>query len=459
MTPLATEGVRNADSMQKTRCQTPLSPSEINNLIEALHQGVTPATGCTEPIALAYAAARAKRALGSDAKQLDSLHIDARVSPNIMKNGMAVMVPGTGRPGLEIAAAVGALAGNPDAGLAVLADVSEDAAEKARHLVDSGAVELTVADVDDDLYAETVLHLDGHHARACIAGDHTNVFLVSRDDEVLESKERPAAGHVPPTAALLQGLSLAKIYDFATTVDIERIEFITEAERLNSALVDAGRDGSYGIGEGAAILGSIDRGMASDDLCTRMTAYTAAASDARMGGAPFAGNDQQWIRQPRHRRHRPSHCRGGLRRCRPRTARARPGPLSRRRALRPAGLPVLSAFCAATTAAMGAAAGICLVLDGSYSAVERAVASMTGDVVGMVCDGAGCSCALKVSASANAAGRAALLSLAGRRVPGTNGLVHDDVDAAIRGIGRLGTEGMKQTDPEILSLMMAKQTV
>lgn len=173
---------------------------------------------------------------------------------------------------------MGALAGNPDAGLAVLADVSEDAAEKARHLVDSGAVELTVADVDDDLYAETVLHLDGHHARACIAGDHTNVFLVSRDDEALESKERPAAGHVPPTAALLQGLSLAKIYDFATTVDIERIEFITEAERLNSALVDAGRDGSYGIGEGAAILGSIDRGMASDDLCTRMTAYTAAAS-------------------------------------------------------------------------------------------------------------------------------------------------------------------------------------
>ena len=335
MTPLATEGVRNADSMQKTRCQTPLSPSEINNLIEALHQGVTPATGCTEPIALAYAAARAKRALGSDAKQLDSLHIDARVSPNIMKNGMAVMVPGTGRPGLEIAAAVGALAGNPDAGLAVLADVSEDAAEKARHLVDSGVVELTVADVDDDLYAETVLHLDGHHARACIAGDHTNVFLVSRDDEVLESKERPAAGHVPPTAALLQGLSLAKIYDFATTVDIELIEFITEAERLNNALVDAGRDGSYGIGEGAAILGSIDRGMASDDLCTRMTAYTAAASDARMGGAPFAGNDQQWIRQPRHRRHRPSHCRRGLRRCRPRTARTRPGPLSRRRPLRP----------------------------------------------------------------------------------------------------------------------------
>ena len=459
MTPLATEGVRNADSMQKTRCQTPLSPSEINNLIEALHQGVTPATGCTEPIALAYAAARAKRALGSDAKQLDSLHIDARVSPNIMKNGMAVMVPGTGRPGLEIAAAVGALAGNPDAGLAVLADVSEDAAEKARHLVDSGAVELTVADADDDLYAETVLHLDGHHARACIAGDHTNVFLVSRDDEVLESKERPAAGHVPPTAALLQGLSLAKIYDFATTVDIERIEFITEAERLNSALVDAGRDGSYGIGEGAAILGSIDRGMASDDLCTRMTAYTAAASDARMGGAPLpamtnSGSGNQ-----------------GIVATVPVTVAADYAGVDHERRVRAlalshavalyahAGLPVLSAFCAATTAAMGAAAGICLVLDGSYSAVERAVASMTGDVVGMVCDGAGCSCALKVSASANAAGRAALLSLAGRRVPGTNGLVHDDVDAAIRGIGRLGTEGMKQTDPEILSLMMAKQTV
>ena len=84
--------------MQKTRCQTPLSPSEINNLIEALHQGVTPATGCTEPIALAYAAARAKRALGSDAKQLDSLHIDARVSPNIMKNGRPSWSPAPDGP-------------------------------------------------------------------------------------------------------------------------------------------------------------------------------------------------------------------------------------------------------------------------------------------------------------------------------------------------------------------------
>lgn len=121
-----------------------------------------------------------------------------------------------------------------------------------------------------------------------------------------------------------------------------------------------------------------------------------------------------------------------------------------------AGLPVLSAFCAAATAAMGAAAGVCFVLDGSYESIERAVASMAGDTVGMVCDGAGCSCALKVAASVNAAGRAVTLSLAGRRVPGTNGLVHDDVDAGLRSIGRLVTRGMKETDSEILSIMMAK---
>ena len=163
-------------------------------------------------------------------------------------------------------------------------------------------------------------------------------------------------------------------------MDIERIEFITEAERLNSALVDAGRDGSYGIGEGAAILGSIDRGMASDDLCTRMTAYTAAASDARMGGAPLpamtnSGSGNQ-----------------GIVATVPVTVAADYAGVDHERRVRAlalshavalyahAGLPVLSAFCAATTAAMGAAAGICLVLDGSYSAVERAVASMTGDV-------------------------------------------------------------------------------
>ena len=98
----------------------------------------------------------------------------------------------------------------------------------------------------------------------------------------------------------------------------------------------------------------------------------------------------------------------------------------------------------------------CFILDGSYESIERAVSSMAGDTVGMVCDGAGCSCALKVAASVNAAGRAVVLSLAGRRVPGTNGLVHDDVDAGLRGIGRLATHGMKETDSEISSIMIAK---
>lgn len=435
---------------------TKLSPGDVDQLLDALHVGVVPATGCTEPVALAFAAARARLALGLGEELPDDLRIEARVSRNIMKNGMAVMVPGTGLPGLEIAAAIGVVEGDPNAGLGVLAQVTEDGAQRARRLVDCGAVRLSVAEVDDDVYAEAVLFAGGHRARVCIAGDHTNAYLETRDDEVLVNRERPAADHVSPTAKFLRTLTLAQLVDFAHTVDLGRIEFIADAERLNSALVVAGRDSSYGVGVGAAMLGAIESGLSSDDLCSMMTAQAAAASDARMGGAPLpamtnSGSGNQGIVATvpvivaADRTHAS------------RELRLRALTLSHAVALYAhAGLPVLSAFCAAATAAMGAAAGVCFILDGSYESIERAVSSMAGDTVGMVCDGAGCSCALKVAASVNAAGRAVVLSLAGRRVPGTNGLVHDDVDASLRGIGRLATHGMKETDSEILSIMMAK---
>lgn len=341
---------------------TKLAPEDIDRLLDALHIGVVPATGCTEPVALALAAARARLALGLAEELPDDLRIEARVSRNIMKNGMAVMVPGTGLPGLEIAAAIGVVEGDPNAGLGVLARVTEDGARCARRLVDCGAVHLSVAEVDDDVYAETVLFAGGHRAWVCIAGDHTNAYLETRDDEILVNRERPTADHVSPTAKFLRTLTLAQLVDFARTVDLERIEFIANAERLNSALVAAGRENSYGIGVGTAMLGAIENGLNSDDLCSMMTAQAAAASDARMGGAPLpamtnsgSGNQGIVATVPVTVAADRTHASWELR--------LRALTLSHAVALYAhAGLPVLSAFCAAATAAMGAAAGVCAAM-------------------------------------------------------------------------------------------------
>lgn len=425
--------------------------ARADRIIAALRCGVAPATGCTEPISLAYAAARAAAELAEPVHR-----IEARVSPNLMKNAMAVMVPGTGMPGLEIAAAIGALDGDPTAGLAVLATLTEQGVAEARRMVGEGRVRVELADVADELYAEATVHGERHRVSVCIAGGHTNVYRMERDGVAILDRPRPEPTQASPTTEFLRTLTLREVYHFATTAPLERIDFILEAERLNLELAEAGRDGAYGLGVGAAMLHGIDSGLGASDLTSRMVALTAAASDARMGGAPLpamtnAGSGNQGITATLPVSIAADDRGVG------REERIRALTLSHLTALYiHASLPVLSAFCAAVTAAMGAAAGLCLLFDGRYETVERAVSTMAGDTIGMVCDGAGSSCAMKVASSVGSASRAVLLALAEQRVPGSNGMVFDDVDQTIRGIGRLATRGMAGTDPEILQIMLSK---
>ncbi|MEL4357707.1 MULTISPECIES: L-cysteine desulfidase family protein [unclassified Luteococcus] len=428
-----------------------MDDARTERILAALRSGVAPATGCTEPISLAYAAARAAAELGEPVER-----IRASVSPNVMKNAMAVMVPGTGMPGLEIAAAVGALDGDPTAGLAVLGSLTPGGVSAARRMVDEGRVAVEVADVTDDLFAQATVLGAGHAVTVSIAGSHTNVYRVERDGRPVLDLPRPEPTQATPTTEFLRTLTLRDCYDVATTVPVERIEFILEAEQLNRELSEAGQGGNYGLGVGRAMLRAIDAGLSSGDLSSRMVALTSAASDARMGGAPLpamtnAGSGNQGITATL-----PvsiaADDRGATR-----EERIRALTLSHLTALYiHASLPVLSAFCAAVTAGMGAAAGLGLLLDGRYQTVERAVSTMAGDTIGMVCDGAGASCAMKVASSVGSATRAVLLALNDARVPGNNGMVFDDVDETIRGIGRLATRGMAGTDPEILQIMLSK---
>jgi L-cysteine desulfidase len=423
--------------------------SDAELFLDCLHAGVAPATGCTEPIAIAYAVAKALVYLEDATIQ----SITVRVSPNVMKNALAVMVPGVGELGLVVAAAAGAIAGRPEAGLDVIARISPAQLAAIKALAHSGKVHASMAPVEDDLYvAATVTTLAGV-ATVEIAGGHTAIFRVEKNGTRLVDRPKPAPHAHSARKTALQQVSLRRIWAFAVTVPLAEIAFMQEADTLNWALAEAGLQQDYGLQLGQSL---VPKG-AVVDLQTQIQAYTTAASDARMGGAAMpamsnSGSGNQGITATlpvsvvaRHVAAKQVDLLRAL-------------TLSHLTALYAhAFLPVLGPFCATDTAAMGAAVGCCYLLGMGYAGASKAVRNMAGDASGMVCDGAGASCALKVGTAVSSLYRAVNLAKQGVVVPATNGLVQADVDETIRGIGRLGTEGMQAVDATVLDIMQHKQ--
>lgn len=425
-----------------------------NKMIGIIKQDVTPATGCTEPIALAYAAATAARELGEAVR-----FVDARVSANLMKNGMGVTVPGTGTPGLYIAAAVGALGGDAGAGLQVLKALTPDVVALGKQYVADGKVTVSVReDTPHVLYAEVVVYGENHRVRVVITDDHTNIVFVEKDGQVLLDQRTEAGSGEDPKIAFLHTLTLADIVDFAEHVPLADIAFLQEAERLNDQLSQEGLTGKYGLKIGYTLQQMVDKDLLSDDLSHRIQIRTVAASDARMGGAAFpamtnSGSGNQ-----------------GIAATEPVTVVADSLGVTPERRLRALALssmvaiyahgylPKLSAFCATVTASMGAAAGMAWLLaeKDPLQVIEKALATMSGSIVGMVCDGAANSCSMKVSASVHAAYEAVLLALNDVRVQGTDGLVANAAEECLKNVGLLASRGMQQTDDEILKIMLQK---
>ena len=414
-------------------------------VLAALRSGVTPATGCTEPVSLAFAAAAAARRLHGPVTR-----IDARVSPNLMKNGMGVAVPGTGDSGLVIAAAVGAVGGDPDKGLQILEGVDPAAIDAARALIADGRVHVGIEPVPDALWAEAEVTTATGRAAVRVQGGHTCITRIEVDGEtVLEAADR--TDQSDPHQEVLRSLTLREVHEIVTAADLADLRFIEEAAVLNIRLSDEGMQREYGLGLGRT-LGTTE----SSPWWEQVEAMTAAASDARMGGAPIpamtnAGSGNQGI------------CATVPVTVVARHVGADDDQLIRALALSHltalyihAFLPPLSAFCAAATAGMGSAAGMVRLLGGDAAAAARAISSMAGDIVGMVCDGAAPSCTMKVASSSVSAARAVRMALEGRRVTGDEGLVSDDVDETIRNLGRLTCCGMTRTDTEILAIMMSK---
>ncbi|WP_249022711.1 MULTISPECIES: L-cysteine desulfidase family protein [Kluyvera] len=423
-----------------------------DTLIQAVKQNVKPAMGCTEPVSLALASAIAASHLAGRVT-----HIDAKVSPNLMKNGMGVTVPGTGMVGLPIAAAVGALGGDPQAGLEVLKSASVEAIAAGKTLLASGRVSVSIQEpCEDVLYASATVYTDAESATVTIAGGHTRVVrIVKNGVTLLDASGCASAGEEESTSSLAE-VTLAQVVEFAEQVPFENISFILDAALLNSALSHEGLRAQYGLHIGATLQRQRERGLLAKDLLSDIMIRTSAASDARMGGACLpamsnSGSGNQGIAATMPVVVVAEHLGCSQEKM------ARGLILSHLTAIYiHHQLPMLSALCAATTASMGAAAGICWLIDGSYRTISMAISSMIGDVSGIICDGASNSCAMKVSTSVSSAWKAVLMALDETAVTGNEGIVAHDVEQSISNLCALACQSMQQTDRQVIQIMASK---
>ncbi len=421
----------------------------LRDKIKALiKKEVVPAVGCTEPVAVALAVAKATQLLGCEPER-----IDARLSGNMLKNAMGVGIPGTGMIGLPIAMALGALIGDPEKGLEVLSSVSPEAVERGKEFIAGGRIGIELEpDAPSKLYIDTVVRAGEQSARAVISVSHTNFIRLERDGEIL--LDVPSKGDVVEESADLP-LDMAMIYEFATETPLDEIEFILEAKRLNQAASRLALEGDYGHSLGATIR-KYGMKFYGDTPVEHMISYTSAACDARMGGAKVAvmsnsGSGNQ-----------------GITATMPVVSFAEDMNADEEQTVRALilshltsiyikqSLGRLSALCGCVVASTGASGALVYLMGGGYAQICSAIKNMVANLTGMICDGAKPSCALKISSGVTTAMMSAMLSMSGKCVTSAEGIVSDDVDETIHNLTSIGREAMTETDRLVLKIMTSK---
>ena len=423
-------------------------------IIALIHREVKPALGCTEPIAVALAVAKAAELLASD-MELDRMkadfRIDVAVSGNILKNGMGVGIPGTGMTGLHIAAALGAVCGRSCYGLEVLGDLDERSVARAKELVESKSTGISIADTTHKLYVSARVSVGERSASAVIEDSHDKIVKTMLCDEVISEAES-ACGQ-EETGDF--GLTVKEILDFSTSASFEDIEFILDDRKLNVPLAEEGMKGGYGLCVGKTIMQD-NSGLFGDNFMTYAMARTAAASDARMAGCTLAAMSNSGSGNQ------------GITVSMPVIAYAERYGVDDERLARAlimsnliaihikSYLGPLSALCGCVVASTGAACGITWLMGGEYPQICATIKNMGGSITGMVCDGAKVGCAMKVASGVSSAIQSAMLSLDGHCVSEHDGIIDRDIEQTIQNLGRVGSVGMEQTDEVILDIMVCK---
>ena len=414
--------------------------------VSILREELVPAMGCTEPIALAYAAAKAREVLGG---LPDKVVIGA--SGSIIKNVKSVIVPNTNHlKGIPAAAAAGIVAGKPEKELEVIAEVTKEQTEEMKTFLEQ--TKIHVEYIDNGLTFDIIvtLYKGEEYSKVRIANYHTNIVLIEKNGEVL--KEIPVADESEEGLTDRSLLNMKDIFDFVETVDIEDVREILDRQiTYNMAIAEEGIRGNYG-----ANIGSVLLDIGGDNLAVKAKAMAAAGSDARMNGCELpviinsgSGNQGITASVPIIVYARGMQC----------------GKEKMYRALVLSNLtaihektPIgrLSAYCGAVSAGAGAGAGLAYLSGGGYEEVIHTVVNALAIVSGIVCDGAKASCAAKIASAVEAGIFGYQMYVHGQEFVGGDGIVTNGVEATLQNVGRLGKQGMKETNEEIIRIMIGE---
>mgnify|MGYP000333945470 FL=1 len=416
------------------------------NYLAILREEMIPAMGCTEPIALAYAAAVARKTLG---EMPDKVVVEA--SGSIIKNVKSVIVPNTGHlKGINAAAAAGIVAGDPDKQLEVIATVSQEQIRQMKQFMEE--VPIQVVHMEDGCTFDIIVTVFSgkSYAKVRIANFHTNIVLIEKNGEVLKSEAVSDDSEEGLTDRTL--LDMEHIWDFAMTADIDDVKALLDQQvAFNVAIAEEGIKNDYGANIGKVLLD-----MDGNNVRVRAKAMAAAGSDARMNGCEMpvvinSGSGNQ-----------------GITTSVPVVVYAKELGVSeekRYRALILSNLttihvktPIgrLSAYCGAVGAGAGAGAGIAYLCGGGFKEIAHTVVNSLAIVSGIVCDGAKASCAAKIASAVEAGILGYNMYIRGQQFYGGDGIVTKGVEETLQNVGRLGKEGMKETNEEIIKIMIGE---
>lgn len=424
-----------------------IADSRYQAYLAILKEEIVPAMGCTEPIAIAYAAARAREVLGTQPER-----VSVEVSRNIIKNVKSVVVPNTGNlRGIEASAAAGITVGKANKVLEVISVVDGAGRKKIKDFLDNKEINVSESNSDLTFDLTVTVFSDNSQASVQISHYHTNIVLIKKDDTLIyTNRDCNEIETVKLTDRTI--MNVKDILDFAASVKVEEIETLLQNQiDYNMAIATEGLKNDWGANIGSVLIDSW-----GDDIKVRAKALAAAASDARMSGCSLpvmivSGSGNQ-----------------GITASVPVIEYAKEVGAERETLLRAlvvsnlvtihqkTGIGRLSAYCGAVSAGCGAGAGIAWLHGGRFEEVAHTIVNALATVSGIICDGAKPSCAAKIAASVDAGILGFLMFERGQQFYGGDGIVTKGVENTINNIGRLGRDGMRETDKEIIRIMLGE---
>ena len=423
-----------------------MKPEIYNAYVKILHEELVPAMGSVQPIAIAYASALARDTLGTMPERME-----VQASGNLIKNVKSVVVPNTnGLKGIEAAVAAGVVAGDAGKALEVISVVSGEQKARIQDMVGRGMCKVSLLDSGLVLDLIVTLHAGDDWARVRIVNHHTDVVLIEKNGAVLLEKPVDTSSSIGEVSPEKRLLTIRDIVEFARTVDLDDVRDVLERQvNYNMAICEEGLKSSYGGNVGKVLLREFGDGVA-----TRCKAKAAAGSDARMGGCELpvvinsgSGNQGITVSVPVVEYARELG--------KDQDTLLRALVISNLVAVhQKAGIGSLSAYCGAISAGAAAGAAIAFLLGGGEYEIEHTIVNCLAISSGVVCDGAKASCAGKIAIGLDAALLGYQMIKNQQQFRGGDGILKKGVEETIGVVGRLGKDGMRETDREILHIMI-----